>query len=90
MRQNDKNTLTRVNPKMSDRVKYNVLFWGFTALTGLYIIPIFILVALNPFWFRNYTERAFKREIDRVSRVRGLLVKPIIDKYLAFEILKNS
>ncbi len=82
--------MTKIKPKMSDRVKYNVLFWGVTALAGIYLIPTMILVALNPGWFRKSSQYAFSRKIDRVYRVRELLVKPIIDKYLAFEILKNT
>jgi len=79
-----------IKTTMVDRVKYSVIFWGITIIAGVYFIPAVILAYLNPFWFRDSAMFGLQRQVRAMSKWRGLQIKPIIDKYLAFQILKNS
>ena len=72
----------KCKPTTYDKVKYAVLFWGFTAVCGVYLIPAMILAAINPFWFRKGFHRVLSRQIDFLKSVRSDLVKPIVMKYL--------
>jgi hypothetical protein len=76
--------------KNKDRIKFFVIFWGITAFFGLYFIPAVLLAMINPFWFRDRLLNALTHQIREVCTWRSKQVKPIVDKYVTFEILKNK
>ena len=75
--------------KLSDRIKYITIFWGITAIAGLYFFPAILLAYLNPFWFREDVMDSLQTQIHVMAKWRDLQVKPIVDKYKTFEILKG-
>lgn len=75
---------------IKDRVKYSVIFWGITIPTALYFIPASVFAYVNPFWFRKGFQRMLGRQFDAVAQWRWQFLKPIVDKYLMFERIKNG
>lgn len=82
--------MNKIQPNMQDRVKYAVLFWGFTVAIAPAVIAVTALAYANPFWFRASGFTFAKSVIRSMTKFRGSLVAPIIDKYLAFEVLKEA
>lgn len=82
-------TFADLNPKTSDRIKFEVMFWGITAIAGIYFVPMILLAYLNPFWFRESLMDFVVRQIQSVADWRYEQVKPLIDKYKTFAILKD-
>jgi len=76
--------------KLQDRVKFAVIFWSITVVAAVYFIPALIFSAVNPFWFRDAFIKKLSNQITRVSVWRSKQVKPIVDKYVAFELLKKK
>lgn len=79
-----------LSPKTSDRIKFEVMFWSITAIAGIYFVPMIFLAYLNPFWFREAFMDFIVDQIKSVADWRYKQVKPIIDKYKTFMILKES
>ena len=79
-----------LQPSVKDRVHYAIIFWGITIVSAFYLIPAMMLVFINPLWFRYEAEQGLSRQIKSISKWRGEQVKPIVDKYLAFHILKST
>ena len=77
------------NVSYQDRIKYAIIFWGITIVSAVYLIPAMMLVFINPFWFRYSAEQGLQRQIKAISKWRAQQVKPIVDKYRAFQILKT-
>ena len=75
--------------KLQDRVKFAVIFWSITAVAAVYFIPALIFAVINPFWFRAPFINMLSNQITGLSVWRSKQVKPIVDKYVAFEILKK-
>lgn len=73
-----------------DRIKYAVVFWGITLVAAFYLIPLVILAYGNPFVFRHKFMRWTQDQIRTISTWRSLQVKPIVDKYKTFVILKTA
>ncbi len=76
--------------KIFDRVKYTVLFWGFTVVIAPVAIVLTMLAYFNPFWFREQGFDFAESVVYSMTRFRNELVQPIIDKYRTFEILKGA
>ena len=76
--------------KLQDRVKFAVIFWSITAVAAVYFIPALIFAVINPFWFRDAFIKQLSNQITKVSVWRSKQVKPIVNKYVAFELLKKK
>ena len=83
-------TLNEVNPKMSDRIKFATIYWVITIIATLYFVPAFFIAYLNPFWFRDSAFNLLTKQIEFVGNWRYNVLKPIVEKYKLFKILKNS
>lgn len=75
--------------KMSDRIQYAVLFGGFTVVIAPVVIAATVLAYANPFWFRVAGFRWANALFNKFWKIRAGLVKPLVDKYRTFEILKG-
>ena len=51
-------------------IKNGILFWIFTAICGLYLIPAMVLAYVNPLWFRWGFQKFLSHQIDQLSRYR--------------------
>ena len=74
----------------NDRVRYAVIWWGATAVLALYFIPATVVVYANPFWFREALHRSVQSQLRKATKWRKIQVQSIVDKYVAFVILKNA
>ena len=83
-------TLNEVNPKMSDRIKFATIYWVITIIACLYFVPAIMIAYLNPFWFREDFHNLLVKQIDKIAFWRYNVLKPIVEKYKLFDILKNS
>jgi hypothetical protein len=76
--------------RLVDHVKFEVIFWTITGLCATYLIPWLIIAYLNPFWFREQLQDAFSHHIDSLTQWRATKLKPIVNKYRTFDILKEA
>lgn len=76
--------------KFIDKVRFKATFWAVT----LPMIPCFFtllfIAMLNPFWFRDDFLRFTQRQVQNFNNWRTKLLKPQLDKYKMFEILKQN
>jgi hypothetical protein len=75
---------------LKDRVKYNLGFWAISLVASIYIVPMVLLSVVNPFWFREAFGEMVQDHIHDIAIWRKKMLKPIVDKYTAFEILKKK
>ena len=64
-------------------------WWTLTLLAATYILPIMILVVLNPFWFRQAGMDWIIDHANYIGLVRDQIMMPQIQKYKIFDILKD-
>ena len=81
--------MTSQDVAFRDRINYAIIFWGITIASAVYLIPAMMFVFINPFWFRYGAEQGLRNQIKAISLWRAQQVKPIVDKYRAFQILKT-
>ena len=74
---------------LKDRVKYNLGFYAITLVVSIYIVPMVLLSVINPFWFRQDFGEMVQDQIHNLALWRKEILKPITNKYIAFDILKN-
>lgn len=75
---------------IKDRVKYSAIFWGITIPAAFYLVPLTVLVYLNPFWFRKQGQRWAQNQILSVHAWRWQFLAPIVDKYLMFDRIRGA
>ena len=76
--------------KFSDKLKYKASFWALTLPVLPYFVAFLIIATLNPFWFRESLLRFLQRQVQRYNDYRQKLLKPQLDKYKMFDILKQN
>ena len=64
-------------------------WWALTILAVIYILPITILVILNPLWFRQAGMDWAIDHANYVSMIRDRIMMSQIQKYRIFDILKE-
>jgi len=76
--------------KFIDKVKFKATFWAVTLPMVPYFFTILAIALLNPFWFRDDLLRFTQRQVQKFNDWRSRLLKPQLDKYKMFEILKQN
>jgi hypothetical protein len=64
-------------------------WWTLTLLAAIYIVPVMLIVILNPLWFRQAGLTWIVIHTENLSRFRDKLLRPQIQKYKIFDILKD-
>lgn len=78
-----------INPETELRIR----FWLYTSVTMIVILPVMLLVVINPFWFREQLILWFDGWMTRLFNHRTEYLRPYADKANLFDYIagaKNS
>jgi hypothetical protein len=70
-----------INPETELRIR----FWLYTSVTMIVILPVMLLVVINPFWFRERLVLWFDRWMNRLFDRRTAYLRPYADKVNLFD-----
>lgn len=73
-----------------DKVKFKATFWIVTFPLIPYFLSVYLIAVLNPFWFRQDLLLFLQRQVQSFNDWRQRLLKPQLDKYKMFDILKQN
>lgn len=75
---------------MTPENELRVRYWLYTIPALIWIVPMLVLVVVNPFWFRHASTQWFCNWMDRWFEKRQQYLKPYVDKIKLFEYIKGT
>lgn len=75
---------------MTPENELRLRYWMYTLPSTLWIIPVLIVVVLNPFWFRQSGKEWFSKWMDHWFDQRTRYLEPYVNKVNLFEMIKGT